>query len=292
MKYLVLGATGYLGSYIYRRLQSDGRKVAGTARQRDTEGHLLHFDILTDPIEDLIKSCDTEQKTAVFCIAQPNIDRCKKEFETARQINVVMTKKVIQSLLRQNYYVIFFSTDNVFDGSKGAYTETDQQNAINQYGKMKQEMEQYLVNRYPQVCIFRLPRVIGTEAERQNLLTDYDCKKPDEKIRCIKDTRISIVAKEDVYQACRIATEKRLHGIYNLSSGEEFSRKELAERFFCAKNVKREIVELELDEFGFQDVRPLHMSLNNEKFIRDTAYHFTAYDSVIEQYLKNLRDEK
>lgn len=292
MEYLVLGANGYLGSYIYRRLQSDGRKVTGTARQRNTEEHLLHFDILTDSIEDLISSWNTEQKAAVFCIAQPNIDYCKKEFENARQINVVMTKKVIQSLVRQNFYVIFFSTDNVFDGLKGAYTETDQQNAINQYGRMKQEMEQYLVNMYPQVCILRLPRVIGTEVERQNLLTDYDCKKTGEKIRCIKDTRISIVAKEDVYQACLIASEKRLHGIYNLSSGEEFSRKELAERFFCAKNVKREIVELELGEFGFQDARPLHMSLSNDKFIRDTGYQFTAYDFVIERYLKNLLDGK
>lgn len=286
VNYLVLGANGYIGSYLYTRMITDKLKVIGTGHCRKGAETLVDFDILNDSVCNITKLL-SDKKTAIICIAQTNIDKCKENYDLSRQINVIFTAKIIETLIQENFHVIYFSTDNVFDGGKGNYTEYDKTNAINQYGKMKAEMEFFLSEKYPEVCIFRLPKVLGIEKEKQNLLTDLENKLSEREIRCIKGTKMSIVAKEDIYRACLIAAEKKLHGLYNLSSGEIYSRKELTERFFdCMKIHDKKIVELELEEFGFKDMRPLNVSLDNSKFRREIGYEFESYDTIVEKYIE------
>jgi dTDP-4-dehydrorhamnose reductase len=194
---------------------------------------------------------------------------------------------MVGTLAEENYHVIYFSTDNVFDGMKGNYSEKDTTNAINEYGKMKEEMEHFLRDKYPEVCIFRLPKVLSAEREIKNMLADWEQRRFDNEIRCIKGMRMSVVAKDDLYQACLIAAERKMQGIYHLSSGEIYSRKELAAIFFERLGVGgRNIVELDINEFGFQDKRPLDIGLDNSKFRKETGFFFKTYAAMVEQYLE------
>lgn len=290
MQYLVLGANGYIGSYLYTRMMVDKLNVIGTGHCRKGAETLVNFDILNDSVCKITKLLPDKDKTAIICIAQANVDRCKVEYELARQINVTYTLRLIETLIQEEFHVIYFSTDNVFDGQKGNYTEHDQTNAINQYGKMKAEMEHCLSEKYPEVCIFRLPKVLSTEKEKQNLLTDLENKAlSDEAIRCIKGTQMSIIARDDIYQACLISAREKLHGIYNLSSGEVYSRKGLTEKFYDRMKISnKEIVEWEIEKFGFRDIRPLHIDLDNSKFRKATGYEFMSYDMIIGKYVENV----
>lgn len=285
MQYLVLGANGYIGRYLYNHLILEGENVIGTRHSSVESDKLIHFDILSDSIYGITRFLNEKEKTAIICIAQANIDKCKIENELSYQINVETMKCVIQTLIQENFYIIFFSTDNVFDGIKGNYTEQDKTNALNQYGKMKEEMEHFLVANYPQVCIFRLPKVLGTEKERQNMLTNLESNSQNGVVKCIKGSKMSIVSKEDVFRACLIASKSKLHGIYNLCSGEIFSRKELTEKFFNIMGIDHiDIVEAELEEFGFKDIRPLNIGLKNSKFRKETGYEFTEFDRLVLKY--------
>jgi len=267
-------------------MMNDGYNVIGTGHYRKGMGHLVDFDILNDCISDITGLVTDKEKTAIVCIAQTNIDRCKEEYDLSRQINVVFTKRMVETLIQENFHVIYFSTDNVFDGMKGNYTELDITNAINQYGKMKEEMEHFLTDNYPDVCIFRLPKVLGTDKGRQNLLTDLENRIKDREVKCIRGTKMSIVSKEDVYQGCLVASKERLCGLYNLSSGETYSRKKLAEKFYGCMGIDDiNITELELEKFGFKDVRPLNISLDNSKFRREIGYEFQSFDRIVKQYV-------
>lgn len=65
---------------------------------------------------------------------------------------------------------------------------------------------------------------------------------------------------EDIYQACLIAAEKKLHGLYNIAGGQAYSRAGLAEVFYRKLDVTDidiDIRECDLQEFGFKDKRPL-----------------------------------
>ncbi len=287
MKFLIFGANGYIGGYLYSRMRAEGIEVVGTGHcSRGAEG-LVSFDAGKESAADMAKWMTGKERTAILCIAQTNIDRCKSEYEQSRQINVVVIKEMIKALIQEKYHIIYFSTDNVFDGVKGNYTEQDTTNAINQYGKMKEEIELFLAGRYPEVCIFRLPKVLGVERDTKNMLTDWEYKQADDEIRCIKNMKMSVVAKEDIYQACLISAERKMHGIYNLCSGETLSRKELAAKFFERLGMdNKKIVELDADKFGFLDIRPLNVSLDCSKFSRETGYRFRSYEMMIEQYLQ------
>lgn len=119
------------------------------------------------------------------------------------------------------------------------------------------------------------------------MLADWEQRRFDNEIRCIKGMRMSVVAKDDLYQACLIAAERKKQGIYHLSSGEIYSRKELAAIFFERLGVGgRNIVELDINEFGFQDKRPLDIGLDNSKFRKETGFCFKTYAAMVEQYLE------
>ncbi len=287
MQYVIFGASGYIGSYLYQRLKEEGKKVLGT-KSSGVGSSFISFDILTDSVLTVTSQVKDDKKTAIVCIARPNINDCYENYDDAYAINVTKTKELIQTLTEMGYYVIFFSTDNVFDGKKGNYTEEDETNAINKYGMMKAEMEKFLSASEPEVCIFRISKAVGTGTETKNILSELDEMARGGIVRCIKGNRLSFTAMEDIYQACLIASREKLRGIYNIAGDEAFSRAELAGKFFCRmKNDSVSIIECGLEEFNLNDGRPLDISMSNLKFKQKTGYQFISMDTVIDRYMKN-----
>ncbi len=287
MQYLVLGASGYIGSYLYNRLKSDGKKVWGTRYQNQNEDTYLHFNIIDDDIGCVLRHLNGEEATVFFCIGKANIDWCYKNYEQAYQINVLKTKELIHEMVSQGMHVIFFSTDCVFDGKDGNYTEKSKTHGINRYGAMKADMEQYLSQYEPEVCIYRISKVVGVERTKQNIFYEWECQANAGLIRCIKDNYLSFVSIEDLYQACLLAAERKLCGLYNIAADIAYSRAELAE-LFCRKLEITDvnILDYDIQEFGFKDFRPLNTSLNNQKFRRKTGYEFISMDHAIDHYIR------
>lgn len=293
MQYLILGANGYIGSYIYDRMQKSGLAVIGTGHKRAGCEELVYYDIRTDDIEDILKACvEDSEKTAIVCITESNIDKCHVNYEECYQTNVVAMKSLIHKLHGNGFHVIFFSSDNVFNGEKGNYTEESQTCAINDYGKMKAEIEAYLLEHEPQTCIFRISKVVSNKKERQNVFTEWENQMKDSEIRCIQGNIISFIYIEDIYQACLLAAEKRLAGLYNVVGDQGYSRKELAQKFYAAKNVANiKIHECSAQDIPFKDKRrPLNVSMSNQKFKKETGYRFTSMDEVIRKYVENNQE--
>jgi len=291
MQYLILGANGYIGSYLYRRMKEDNIKAVGTCHAKAEKSDLICYDIRNDSLDIVMGEITGEEKAAIVCIAESNIDRCYEEYERAYQVNVVLMKDMIHKLVQNGFKVIFFSSDNVYDGKNGNYTEESETSPINEYGKMKAEMEQYLQDNVREVCIFRISKVLSTGKEKQNLLSEWDEKIREGKIFCLRDNIISFVHIEDIYQACRIASESNLHGLYNIVGNEAYSRKQLAEKFYKLLGVSNiQIIECNANELPFKDFRrPGNVSMNNGKFIRETGYVFASMNEVISGYLDSQR---
>lgn len=290
MQYLIIGASGNVGSYIYTRLKAEGITAIGTRHGNKRNEELLPFDITLDSVSKLAESFTGGEKTAIVCTAVSKIDQCAEEYEYAYEINVKKTKQLIQELQNEGFYVIYFSTDNVFDGTKGGYTEEDKTCAVNAYGRMKVEMEQYLQKNIPSVCIFRISKVVSTLRRPQNVFCEWETAIEKKEIRCIKDNIISFIAVEDIYQACILAASRKMSGLYHIAGDDVLPRKTLALRFYQALGISDvEIREVPLALFGFKEARPLNVSMSNEKFKKETGYCFTGMDQVIQGYRKNNR---
>lgn len=288
MQYVVFGATGYIGSYIFEQLRREGFPVIGTSRKSCNNEKMIVYDILSDNICSIMSQIANDDKIAIVCIAESNIDRCNENHSNAYKTNVIRTRELIRELTAKQFKVIFFSSDQVFDGIQGNYTEASERHPVNEYGKMKAEMEDYLLLNEPEVCILRIPKVVSTLRKKQNVLSEWNDRIDDGSIRCIKGNRLSFVSMDDIYHACRLVAEKKLSGLYNIAGDIDYSRAELARMFYDKLGVNEvQIEECNVDEFHFKDKRPLNLSMCNGKFKTEAGYMFETMESVIGRYIEN-----
>jgi dTDP-4-dehydrorhamnose reductase len=74
----------------------------------------------------------------VHCAAYTDVDGAESDPATAEAVNLLGTRSVVEAVRGTHTTVVFFSTDYVFDGAKGApYVETDGPHPLNVYGRTK-----------------------------------------------------------------------------------------------------------------------------------------------------------
>lgn len=289
-RYCILGATGYIGSYLYDRMKDDGLHVIGSSRVPQTS--YFKFNVQDEDYcpQEFLE--DKRKKIVIICFAQAKIDQCRLDYDNAYEINVSGTLELIHKLSNDGCKVIAFSSDNVFGDNRGNYTEQDVLSPVNQYGAMKAELERRIQRNYPETLVFRLPKVIGTEMRTPNLLAEYLVKMERGEIHyAIKDSKMSVVSLEDLYQIIIRACGLDLSGLYQVSSDKSYSRADLANIFFAMLGLEEEVVEKEVKEFHFRDNRPRRMNMINDKIASATGYQFQDYESMVSVFIKRNRDQ-
>ena len=74
----------------------------------------------------------------LHCAAYTNVDGAEADRAAAEAVNVLGTRNVVEAVRGTHTSVVYFSTDYVFDGAKGApYVETDRPRPLNVYGRTK-----------------------------------------------------------------------------------------------------------------------------------------------------------
>jgi dTDP-4-dehydrorhamnose reductase len=73
----------------------------------------------------------------IHAAATADIDLCERNPDLARTLNVTLTQAVADGCSHARSQLIYVSTDNVFDGKRGNYTEADQPSPINEYARTK-----------------------------------------------------------------------------------------------------------------------------------------------------------
>ena len=149
---LITGAGGLIGRYMVR---TAGRwapqwEVRGLTRQ-DVD--------LTDAGAVRRLWRDLHPHVVIHCAAQSRTGPCQQNPTLARRINVEATSLLAE--LAAGIPFLFFSSDQVFDGAKGWYVETDPVNPLNVYGETKAEAER-LVLQNPRHSVIRVGLNAGT----------------------------------------------------------------------------------------------------------------------------------
>ena len=86
---------------------------------------------------------DLHPDVVIHCAAQSRTGPCQQDPILARRINVEATSLLAE--LAAEIPFLFMSSDQVFDGSKGWYVETDPVNPLNVYGETKAEAERIVL---------------------------------------------------------------------------------------------------------------------------------------------------
>ena len=88
------------------------------------------------------------------CASLTNIDECETNKEITKKINVFATKDIVDEVIHRDVQLVYISSDSVYDGLKGNFSEGDEINPQNYYGLSKYEGE-LEVSRHQKSLIFR-----------------------------------------------------------------------------------------------------------------------------------------
>jgi dTDP-4-dehydrorhamnose reductase len=130
MKILLFGSNGQVGWEAQRSLACLGDVIALDQDQVDFHRPEKFRHIVADTKPDVI----------VNAAAYTAVDRAETEIQAARAINTTAPGELASLARKSNCAFIHFSTDYVYDGTKGSsYNEMDVPNPINIYGQTKLE---------------------------------------------------------------------------------------------------------------------------------------------------------
>lgn len=143
------------------KLHKGGYRVIGidNTTSKSVKGDILNCDVSREvPLNKILNKF--KPKVIIHCAAIKNLPECEENKEKSFATNVLSTEFLCNYARKSNAKLIYISSDVVFDGSKGNYSELDQLNPINWYGKTK-AFSEILVRRVPNSAICRTALVIG-----------------------------------------------------------------------------------------------------------------------------------
>lgn len=291
---LIIGASGFMGRHLFQYCKRNGINVVGTYYRNKITDEYIFFDMNNQGFSDLMKKLpekmDFKELKVVLCSADANMDSCKINEKTSYMLNVESTKKLLYEIEQLGIKTAFLSSEAVFDGKKGMYSEKDATNPITVYGKQKCEVENYIVNTMKNGLVFRVSRAVGSCFGEKDIFNDfYEKIRNGKKIVCLRNQSFCVTEVDDIARAIVLALDKDLQGIYNISSKNYISRYELA--LMYAEKVfqgSASISEVEFSEMGFMDNRHIKGGLDGTKLSKELNLEYKDLDTIIKNYINTL----
>lgn len=160
---LVTGINGFVAGSVVMQAYKDW-EIHGLYRSLPAdfpERVITHRIDLTEKVmlEELFMRIQPDAVIHTAAIA--NIDFCENNQELAWKINAGITESIANLCKSAGVKLVACSTDTVFEGDKGFYTETDEPHAVNYYASTKIELERIVLAASPINVVARLALVMG-----------------------------------------------------------------------------------------------------------------------------------
>jgi len=286
MRFLITGAKGQLAGEFLRFLQDTN--LLPVAYRMSTEIKALDEKGLD--ISDLNSVLEAisyyKPDVVVNCAAYNFVDKAEEDFDNALKVNALGTKNLAFACKKINAFLVHYSTDYVFDGTKeDFYTEQDEPNPINNYGKSKLEGERFLLEETDNFLLLRVSWVFGEG--KQNFL--YKLKEWAEKQKVIKVVcdQVSVPTyTEDIVRFTIHAIDEGLRGVYHLTNSGYASRYEVARYFIERLGFTNLILPVSSDYFPTSAKRPFFSAMSNAQISKILGLHIPDWKDGIDRFIK------
>ena len=235
---LVTGSNGLLGQKVTERIlrQQDFELIAtakGPNRYPVTSGYTYaEMDILNpENVRTVLEQFRPD--SIIHTAAMTNVDTCEDEKELAFALNVEAVRTLTRLCESLKIQLVHLSTDFIFDGADGPYTEEAQPNPLSYYGQTKVQAEQIIQNSAAHWVILRTILVYGivSDMSRSNIvLWAKGALEKGQPLNIVNDQWRMPTLAEDLAEICLLAVGKSAQGIYNASGRDMMSVSELVAR--------------------------------------------------------------
>lgn len=285
---VIVGSGGQLGVELCREFEK-------------CNWHVVRFDRQSLDITDAARVEEavaaTDPLVVINAAAYNQVDVAEREPLPAYSANALAVRNLAMACRQLDAQLVHFSTDYVFDGTKGApYTEDDPPHPLGAYAVSKLGGELYAQAYLDNPLIIRVSGVFGPGGlftPRGNfvelMLRMAQSGSP---IRVVEDHVASPTYAPALASRTVEFVEKRCHGIFHAGGGEPISWYNYAKLIFELANVTPELKPTNEREYRTAARRPKFSALSNRKMEKTGITPMPPLRDAISDYLQKRQHVK
>lgn len=270
-KVLVLGASGLLGLNFAMQAQEE-YVVQGVVHSQALAGapfHVIQADLLQeDKLQQIIAESDADY--LVNCVALADLEACEKDAARANLLNRDLAGRVAQACRQSGIALVHISTDAVFDGERGDYSEDYAVNPLSIYARSKFEGEEAVRKEFPKAIIARV-NFFGWSLSGRRSLAEFFCNNlvDGHPIKGLTDRFFNPLHASQLSELLLKMLDAGLSGTFHVGSPIALSKYDfgvaIARQFGLDEAL---IEEANSADFGYQAARSPNLTMNVEKLSR------------------------
>ncbi len=289
-KILITGSNGLLGQKLVSLLvnQSDIHLIAtakGKNRLPFTEGYEYQEMDITNP-EQVAEVIEQVKPNAIIhTAAMTNVDHCEFEKDLCWAMNVKAVEYLVEACEKYDIYFCHLSTDFVFDGAAGPYSEEAQPSPVSYYGWTKYAAEEVVKRFKGGWSIARTVLVYGivSDMSRSNIILWVKKSLEEGKnIKVVTDQFRTPTLAEDLAKGCWLMTDKEAEGIFHISGKDFLTPYEMAIKTADFFHLDKSLIsEADSSNFTQPAKRPPRTGFILDKAIAVLGYNPVSFEEGI-----------
>ena len=297
-KILITGSNGLLGQTLVNLLlkEKENYQVVGFSRGENRSGRddFLYISIDITDGNQLKKELQKIQPDVIIhTAAMTNVDVCEDDKKGCDILNIDVVKNITDIVTELDCHFIHISTDFIFDGENGFYKETDVPNPLSYYGMSKLKSEKIIVNSNINYTIFRTILVYGFvyKMSRNNIvLWVKKMLSEGKEITIVNDQFRMPTYAEDLALACKMAIDKKVTGIFNISSNTLLSIYEIAQQIAEIFGLDKKLIQpISTVTLGQKAKRPPKTGFNLEKTKTILGFYPKSFKEDLLRFKEKLK---
>ncbi len=295
MKVFISGASGLVGSNCLKHFKEQGWNVVGSYYSFQTDDTVFYDTLMPDHPENFnVKEFAPD--VIVHCGALTHVDYCETHEQESYEKTVQSTINLIMLAKDCNAGMVYISTDYVFDGKDGPYTEDGPIHPLSVYARHKLEGEQMVLAEIPNSLVLRVTNVYGNELRGKNFISRIidQCRNHQKlTLKLPVDQYATPANAWDIARAMYLLLNDHKRGIYHIGGTEYINRVELAEmvlKYF--PDAAYDMIPVTTAELNQPAARPLRGGFVTDKFMSEYPdFVFGTIDTYMQEVMDKIAND-
>ena len=268
MKFLVTGSAGLVGRQVVKDLSETHEVFSCYTKSEPEFGIPVKMDLLNhERISNVLSEKNPD--IVIHLGAMTAVDLCETQQDNALKINSQATEILAKECSKINSFMVYVSTDYVFNGNSGLYKENDVTNPLGFYGKSKLLGEKSIQNFSSNWCIARTSTPFGLHPTKKSFpIWVIENLQKQKQIDVLTDQFTSPTYVPSLSRMLIEISERHLTGIIHVAGASKISRYEMASLVSDKLDLDEKLLrEISINDIKWEAQRPKDSSLNVSKAI-------------------------
>ena len=291
MKLLVLGGSGLIGNALLKNSKNEFDILTTFYKNHISIKNVRSFQYsFPNDLNNLRELLEKEKPDVlVNTMGYSNIDFCELNKSDTEMLHVEVTEKICKLCENIGTKQIFLSSDYVFDGEKGNYSEDDVPNPVNYYGLSKLKAEQ-LILKNPINTVIRTSVIYDWDYRARFFNSVIKNLQNNQEINATTDVYNSVTFLDNLVESIFKVIKLNQNGIFHVVDSTCVNRFEFAEMIAKIFRLDKNLIKTVSVQDEPKNIakRPKNACLNNSKAKKELGLNFnTIEEGVSRVFMKS-----